>query len=157
WDRAAAAFCQHQKSWLIDAGQPSETAFVGGVNLTAKALGSPGHDDPTERHDVYLELAGPSATDVHHNFVQRWNEASERQQEDGNWACGSGDPLPFPTRVPAPRGTGTVQIQRMLHPGRYADGHAAPGSDRFDVAAGERSILQQIRTGDRGGSPHDLP
>src|SRR2546430_1377132 len=24
-----------------------------------------------------LELSGPAATDVHHNFVQRWNEASE--------------------------------------------------------------------------------
>ena len=30
WDRAVVPFCQHQKSWLIDAGTPSETAFVGG-------------------------------------------------------------------------------------------------------------------------------
>jgi phosphatidylserine/phosphatidylglycerophosphate/cardiolipin synthase-like enzyme len=143
WDRAAAGFCQHQKSWVIDAGWPSETAFVGGSNLTAAALGSPGHYGGGQRHDVYVEVTGPSATDVHHNFVQRWNEASEREKEDGNWACDSVDVLPFPTRASAPRGSSTVQIQRMLHPGRYTDGHPAPGGTRFDVAAGERSILEQ--------------
>src|SRR5690606_19046321 len=35
WDRAHPGFAQHQKSWLIDAGEPTETAFVGGINLTA--------------------------------------------------------------------------------------------------------------------------
>jgi cardiolipin synthase len=139
WDRAPAAFCQHQKSWMIDAGRPEETAFVGGINLTAAALGSPGHDGGGQRHDVYVEITGPSATDVHHNFVQRWNEASERHQDDGNWACDSGDALPFPTRPSAPRGPSTVQIQRMLHPGRYA----IPGGISFDAANGERSILEQ--------------
>src|ERR1700712_1514228 len=39
WDRAFGPYCHHQKSWLIDAGQPTETAFVGGTNLTARALG----------------------------------------------------------------------------------------------------------------------
>ena len=76
WDRAPAAFVQHQKTWLIDAGHPTETAFVGGINLTPRAL---------ERHDAYVEITGPSATDVHHNFVQRWNEASERNHPDGIW------------------------------------------------------------------------
>ena len=143
WDRAPAAFCQHQKSWLIDAGHPSETAFVGGINLTAANLGTPGHPGAEQRHDVYVELTGPSATDVHHNFVQRWNEASERASEDGNWACDSGDRLPFPSQPSEPRGSSVVQIQRMLHPGRYTDGHPAPGGQPFDVAAGERSILEQ--------------
>lgn len=143
WDRAAAAFCQHQKSWVIDAGWPSETAFVGGINLTAAALGSPGHLGGGQRHDVYVEVIGPSATDVQHNFVQRWNEASEREKEDGNWACDSGDVLPFPARPSEPRGSSTVQIQRMLHPGRYTDGHPTPDGTSFDVAAGERSILEQ--------------
>jgi phosphatidylserine/phosphatidylglycerophosphate/cardiolipin synthase-like enzyme len=143
WDRAAAAFCQHQKSWLIDAGWPSETAFVGGINLTAANLGAPGHPGGGQRHDAYVEVTGPSATDVNHNFVQRWNEASERQREDGNWACDSADVMPFPTHVSPSRGPGTVQIQRMLHAGRYTDGHATPGGARFDVAAGERSIFEQ--------------
>jgi cardiolipin synthase A/B len=143
WDRAAAAFCQHQKSWVIDAGCVSETAFVGGVNLTAAALGSPGHSGGGQRHDAYVEVTGPSATDVHHNFVQRWNEASERYKNDGNWACDSKDHLPFPVALSEPRGSSTVQIQRMLHPDRYTDGHPTPGGTPFNVAAGERSILEQ--------------
>ena len=97
WDRAQGAYCQHQKSWLIDAGQPSETAFVGGINLTAKAMGSPGHSSEGDRHDVYVEISGPSATDVHHNFVQRWNEASERAVDDGLWGHDADDVLGFPT------------------------------------------------------------
>ena len=121
WDRADAAFCQHQKSWLMDAGQPTETAFVGGINLTAKAIGSPGHRDGG-RHDVYLEVTGPSATDVHHNFVQRWNEASERERPDGIWGPGEDPPLPFPIRASKPCGNSLVQIQRMVPRGRYSDG-----------------------------------
>jgi phosphatidylserine/phosphatidylglycerophosphate/cardiolipin synthase-like enzyme len=106
WDRAVGPYCRHQKSWMVD-----DTAFVGGINLTAKAL---------ERHDAYVEVTGPSATDVHHNFVQRWNEASERHAPAGNWACDSADELPFPTGPSEPRGTSTVQIQRMFPPGEWS-------------------------------------
>lgn len=145
WDRAAAAFCQHQKSWLIDAGQPTETAFIGGINLTAAALGSPGHRDGG-RHDLYVEMAGPSATDVHHNFVQRWNEASERASVGGYWPSEAASAvLPFPTRASTPQGPSVVQVQRMVHPGRYSDASATPGGGRFDIAAGERSILEQYQ------------
>ena len=128
WDRAATVFCQHQKSWVIDAGQPSETSFVGGLNLTSVAMA---------RHDVYVEVSGPSAADVRHNFVERWNEASERHAPDGNWACDAADQLPDldPGRdgASAPRGTSTVQIQRMLDPSRYP------------AARVERSILEQYQ------------
>lgn len=99
---------------MIDAGRSSETAFVGGANLTEAAL---------QRHDVYVEVTGPSATDVHGNFVQRWNEASERKETDGNWACDAEDTLPFPAHASEPQGASTVQIQRMF--------------------TGERSILEQ--------------
>jgi cardiolipin synthase len=143
WDQAHGPYCQHQKSWLIDAGQPGETAFVGGVNLTAKALGSPGHLAEGERHDAYVEIAGPSATDVHHNFVQRWNEASERDAADGTWGHDGDDGLGFPSRPSAPRGDSVVQIQRMVHAGRYSDAHASPGGAPFDIAGGERTILAQ--------------
>ncbi len=122
WDRAATFFCQHQKSWVMDAGQPSETAFVGGLNLTVVAM---------QRHDVYAEITGSSATDVHHNFAQRWNEASERQAPDGNWACDSTDMLPLPERPSRSAGPSVVQIQRMLDPNRYP-AHRV-----------ERSILEQ--------------
>ena len=145
WDRASDAFCQHQKSWVIDAGQPTETAFVGGVNLTAIALGSPGHRAGGQ-HDLYVEVRGPSATDVHHNFVQRWNEASERAEEDGVWPSETCSPsLAFPTHSSAPCGPSMVQIQRMIVQGRYTDSTAAPGIQPFDIACGERSILEQYR------------
>lgn len=135
WDRALDRYCQHQKSWVVDAGFPSEAAFVGGANLTARSY--------EHHHDVYLEVTGPSATDVHHNFVQRWNEASEREAEDGNWNCDVADRLPFPTVASAPQGTSKVQVQRMLHAGRYFDGHPTPGGQPFDGVRGERSIAEQ--------------
>ncbi len=145
WDRAPGGHCQHQKSWLIDAGQTSEAAFVGGINLTFNAGASlPGHRGDGQRHDIYVEIAGPSASDVHHNFVQRWNEASERGADEGRWAHGAGEAsLGFPTQVSAPRGSSRVQIQRTIHAGCYTDGHPAPGVGRYDIAAGERSCLEQ--------------
>ena len=146
WDRARELFCQHQKSWLIDAAQDSEVAFVGGINLNAKAVVSPGHTggDEGHIHDVYLELQGPSASDVHHNFVQRWNEASERGRDDGCWpdaalACD----LPFPTRASAAAGDVLAQVQRTVRAGMYSDGTAAPGAAAFPIAQGELSIFEQ--------------
>jgi cardiolipin synthase A/B len=143
WDRAHAGFCQHQKSWLIDAGAESETAFVGGINLNPYSMVAPGHSGEGHNHDVYVELAGPSAVDVHHNFVQRWNEASEQLAEDGRWGTGSEVNLPFPARVPTERGSAVVQIQRTVHRGRYLDGQAAPEGRSFDIASGEQSNFEQ--------------
>jgi phosphatidylserine/phosphatidylglycerophosphate/cardiolipin synthase-like enzyme len=148
WDRAAAAFCQHQKSWLIDAGQCSETAFVGGINPTFMPA-EPGHTAHAshaagrQRHDIYLEVTGPSATDVHHNFVQRWNEASERGFDDGIWAHDGDARLPFPLRTSDARGDSVVQIQRNVHAGRYRERHATPAGLPYDIEAGERSITGQ--------------
>ncbi len=124
WDRAATVFCQHQKSWVIDAGQPSETSFVGGLNLTSVAM---------RLHDVYVEVTGPSATDVRHNFVERWNEASERHAPDGNWCCDAGDELPYADQPRGACGPSTVQIQRMLDASRYPPARV------------ERSILEQYQ------------
>jgi cardiolipin synthase A/B len=143
WDRAFGPFCQHQKSWLIDAGHASETTFVGGMNVTTFAMGSPGHVNEGERHDIYAEVSGPSATDVHHNFVQRWNEASERAAADGTWGHDGNDDLRFPAQLSAPRGDSVVQIQRMIHPGRYHDPHPSPDSRAHDISGGETSILAQ--------------
>lgn len=143
WDCAHPGFCQHQKSWLIDAGEEGETAFVGGINLNPHSLVAPGHRGEGQNHDVYVELAGPSAVDVHHNFVQRWNEASERFAEKGRWGAGSETDLPFPTQVPAHRGNAVVQIQRTIHAGRYTDGRPTPKGSSFDIASGERTIFHQ--------------
>jgi cardiolipin synthase A/B len=143
WDRAHPGFCQHQKCWLIDAGGASETAFVGGINLNPHSMVTPDHNGEGQNHDVYVELAGPSTVDVHHNFVQRWNEASERLVNGGCWGTGSIADLQFPSRVPAEHGSAAVQIQRTMHAGRYFDRQAAPGGMSFDIASGEQSNFHQ--------------
>jgi cardiolipin synthase A/B len=145
WDRAQPGFCQHQKSWLIDAGTETETAFLGGINLNPHSMVAPGHRGEGQNHDAYVELAGPSAVDVHHNFVQRWNGASERHLPDGRWGVGSEVDLTFPDRVPEPRGDAIVQIQRTVHGGRYPNAPAPPGGRAVSLAAGERSNFDQYR------------
>jgi len=144
WDRAQPGYCQHQKTWLIDGGADDAIAFVGGINLNPHTVVAPGHHGAQQQHhDLYIEVTGPSVVDVHHNFVQRWNEASDRHRDDGRWGHGSEDDLPFPTRTPPPCGDVRVQIQRTTHAGRYTDGHAPPGGARFPVARGERTNLDQ--------------
>jgi cardiolipin synthase len=143
WDRAHQGFCQHQKSWIIDAGAENEISFVGEINLNPHSMVTPGHDGEGQNHDVYVELAGPSVVDVHHNFVQRWNEASERTLKNGRWGIRSNIDLPFPNCIPANRGDVTVQVQRTIHPGRYTDGQAIPAGMAFDIASGEYSIFDQ--------------
>src|ERR1700726_2300226 len=93
--------------------------------------------------DAYVEVIGPAATDVHHNFVQRWNEASERTLDDGRRGHDAEDQLVFPTRLSDPRGKSVVQIQRNVHAGRYADGRASPGGAPYNIADGERTIFDQ--------------
>lgn len=143
WDRAQPGYCQHQKSWLMDAGRDTETAILGGINLNPHSVVAPGHRGKGQNHDVYVELTGPSAVDVHHNFVQRWNEASERNLADGRWGAGSEADLPFPTAVPDRKGNAIVQIQRTIHPGRLTNGQATPQGEVFAIEAGERSNFDQ--------------
>jgi cardiolipin synthase A/B len=146
WDRAEKRYCQHQKSWIVDAGHDNEIAFVGGINLERNSVVAQGHaaGDQPHTHDIYLELQGPSATDVHHNFVQRWNEASDRNKADGVWPSGlDSSELIFPVRVSPRRGSVRAQVQRTVRPGLYTDGTATPGGSTFDVAAGERSCFEQ--------------
>jgi len=148
WDRAHGRYCQHQKSWLIDAGQPNEIAFVGGINLDHGSVVPVGHaaTEAGNTHDVYSEVQGPAASDVHHNFVQRWNEASDRDLSDGLWPdASSQSQLEFPSNASAERGEAAVQIQRTVRQGRYTDGRPAVGARPFDIEGGEHSILDQYR------------
>jgi phosphatidylserine/phosphatidylglycerophosphate/cardiolipin synthase-like enzyme len=146
WDVLPGELCHHQKSWLVDAGAPGEIAFVGGINLDPASVTAPGHPprDEGNIHDVYVRLRGPAVTDVHHNFVQRWNEASERDSEDGAWpeaaAC---DDLPFPAEVSSACGQVPVQITRTVRREIYSSKHPTPGGKPFAVAAGESSVLDQ--------------
>ena len=146
WDRAHPGYCQHQKTWLVDANLDTATSFVGGINLNPHSLVTPGHNGEGHNHDVYVELAGPAVADVHHNFVQRWNEASERTCEDGRWGSGSDEDLTFPEHTPPERGTAYVQIQRTTHPGRYVNCHPPPSGLAFDVVGGEKTNLDQYCT-----------
>jgi phosphatidylserine/phosphatidylglycerophosphate/cardiolipin synthase-like enzyme len=149
WDVLPGELCHHQKSWLIDAGGKGEIAFLGGINLNRSSLAEPGHPprEAGNTHDVYVEVSGPAATDVHHNFVQRWNEASEREREDGCWPEGDAcDDLLFPGRVSPECGAIPVQITRTVRRGTYATGPPTPGGRPFPIAEGEYSILDQYVT-----------
>lgn len=146
WDRNDDGFCQHQKSWIVDAGEPSEIAFVGGMNLTGRSMSLPGYAARPEGnvHDVYLELRGPAASDVQHNFTQRWNGASEREREDGAWPdIATAADLEFPHFVSPTAGDVPVQISRTLAPGRYRGEDPAPGAKPFPVEDGEQSAFEQ--------------
>jgi phosphatidylserine/phosphatidylglycerophosphate/cardiolipin synthase-like enzyme len=117
--------CQHQKVWLIDAGTPDEVAFVGGINIGAGSMAGRDHDEPARHgryaniHDVHCMVRGPSVTDVHDNFVMRWNGASERDREHGTWPSAGTEDLDLPTGRTAPAGSTTAQIQRSVLPGLY--------------------------------------
>jgi phosphatidylserine/phosphatidylglycerophosphate/cardiolipin synthase-like enzyme len=146
WDHLPR-YCHHQKSWVIDAGEPGELAFVGGINPDPGSIVPPGHPPRAGApsvHDVYLEIAGPATTDVAHNFVQRWNEASERSRPDGCWPdARAADDLPFPVRLATPAGDVPVQITRTVRAGCYTSDVAALGAAPFPIRAGETSVLAQ--------------
>ncbi len=158
WDRVPD-YCQHQKSWLVDAGLPGEVAFVGGINLDIGSAVPPGHpydsDIPRGKgiHDIYVELKGPAASDVQHNFVQRWNEASERDDDFGSYPdLEIAADLAFPERPSPAAGETPVQITRSILPGLYRKGRSAAGTsgDPFAISDGEESILEQYLLALRG-------
>jgi len=102
--------CHHQKTFIID----DETAFVGGINMDETHIDSSSHDrkKPHPTHDLFCEIRGPAVRDVIHNFVQRWNEAAERQKKYGSFPQDTrpGD-LEFPPEEPTQESKGDVKIQ----------------------------------------------
>jgi phosphatidylserine/phosphatidylglycerophosphate/cardiolipin synthase-like enzyme len=155
WDRFAK-HCHHQKSWVVDAGREGALAFVGGINLDSGSISWPGHSAPAGTadankrndshniHDVYLEIHGPAVADVAHNFVQRWNQASERHDSCGAWPDLSlANDLEFPLALPAAAGNVPVQVTRSVQASLYSNGHAAPGAPGYAIENGETSIREQ--------------
>jgi phosphatidylserine/phosphatidylglycerophosphate/cardiolipin synthase-like enzyme len=130
WD-AVGSQCQHQKAWLVDAGTDAEVAFVGGINIARGSMAGSDHAEPDpelgftrgERysnvHDVHCLVRGPVATDVHENFVMRWNGASERGRRHGSWPHGRTEDLAEPSGRSPEVGSTTAQIQRSVLPGLY--------------------------------------
>ncbi|NRA00250.1 MAG: phosphatidylserine/phosphatidylglycerophosphate/cardiolipin synthase family protein [Myxococcales bacterium] len=146
FDRLPNAYCQHQKSWLVDAGEVSEVAFVGGINLDRASISAPRHAprDTLHVHDLYVEIRGPAATDVHHNFVQRWNEASERGLLDGEWpSAAAAAALEFPKFTSRPVGSIAAQVTRTIMPNRYMDETATPDAKPLRIVDGEHSVFEQ--------------
>ena len=140
WD-AVGMNCQHQKVWIIDAGTQNETAFVGGINITQGSMANSTHEEPTfgernERysniHDVHCQIQGPITSDVHQNFVMRWNHASEQDKEYGRWPKTGTENLPEVGSRAAEAGSVKAQITRSILPGLYSD-----------LPEGENSVRQQ--------------
>jgi cardiolipin synthase A/B len=140
WD-AVGMNCQHQKVWIIDAGTPSEIAFVGGINITQGSMTNSGHEEPTfgkrnERysniHDVHCQIQGPVTSDVHQNFVMRWNHASEQNKENGSWPKTGTENLSKVDRIAAEVGNVKAQITRSILPDLYSE-----------MPEGENSVRQQ--------------
>jgi cardiolipin synthase A/B len=108
--------------------------------LNPRCVVPSGHRDPGagENHDVYVEVSGPATMDVHHNFVERWNGASERTGDDGMWGDRAAGDLPRVFPEPRRRGRSVLQIQRTM-PTR------SPGSGVRDGRSGATSIFEQYR------------
>jgi phosphatidylserine/phosphatidylglycerophosphate/cardiolipin synthase-like enzyme len=102
--------CHHQKIFIID----DKTAFVGGINMDETHIDTSAHDrkKPHSTHDLFCEIRGPAVRDVIHNFVQRWNEATERKKKYGSFPQDTrlGD-LTYPPEEPTQESTGDIEIQ----------------------------------------------
>jgi cardiolipin synthase len=133
--------CHHQKLWVIDAGQPSEISFVGGMTLGKSTVDGPEHLRPHSRHDLFFELRGPASGDVAASFIQRWNHPRRAPDTPPPWPDDDG-PLPSIAPIP-PAGDVPVQITRTSAPGRYGLPEGESGilaQYRLAFAAAERSI-----------------
>ena len=155
WD-AVGSQCQHQKAWLVDAGTDAEVAFVGGINIARGSMAGSDHaeSDPElgftrgERysnvHDVHCLVRGPVATDVHENFVMRWNGASERGRRHGSWPHGRTEDLAEPSGRSPEVGSTTAQIQRSVLPGLYdalPDGENSVREQYLSAIAGAQDYV----------------
>lgn len=147
WDSSEddRAHCHHQKAYVIDGGEDSAIAFVGGMVLSHATLAHPGHRRGFEKHDAFSELAGPIVADAEHNFVQRWNLAATDAEAPPWPDPARAGPLVMPERVPTPRGEVTAQLARTIKPGLYAGATQAAGALPFVSGAGEATILGHYR------------
>ncbi|MCK4826806.1 phosphatidylserine/phosphatidylglycerophosphate/cardiolipin synthase family protein, partial [bacterium] len=112
--------CHHQKIFIID----DKVAFVGGINMVETYIDTSAHnrDEPHPTHDLFCEIKGPAVRDVIHNFVQRWNGATERDEEYGSYPQDTKpEDLKYPSEQPhqVSKGNLKVQVTRTIPPGVY--------------------------------------
>ena len=139
-----------------------EVAFVGGINLDASSVSCRGPRAARLRRASTTSTsrcAGPAATDVHHNFVQRWNEASERAAPRRPLAGGPrrGRRCPFRRVLSPPAGDVPVQITRTVRarplPRRDA---GRPGRGAFAIDERRVQRPRAVPRRHRRRAPHDL-
>jgi len=102
--------CHHQKIFIID----DKIAFVGGINMDETHIDTSAHDrkKPHPTHDLFCEIRGPAVRDVIHNFVQRWNEATEKNKKYGSFPQDvRPDDCLYPPEQPPQDTEGNVNIQ----------------------------------------------
>ncbi len=127
--------CHHQKIFIID----DKIAFVGGINMDEAHIDTSAHnrDESRPTHDLFCEIRGPAVRDVIHNFVQRWNGATERDEEYGSYPQDTkpGN-LPDCPEQPPQKNEGDIKIQvtRTIPSGVY--------SSIDDIKHGEYSIRE---------------
>jgi phosphatidylserine/phosphatidylglycerophosphate/cardiolipin synthase-like enzyme len=85
--------CHHEKLVVVD----DETAFVGGIDLTALAGDRLDSSDHPPRgglgwHDTAVRLEGPIVADVAQHFRTRWHAVTENGVPQANRRKGSGTP-----------------------------------------------------------------
>ena len=112
--------CHHQKIFIID----DKIAFVGGINMDETHIDNSAHKrrEPHSTHDLFCEIQGPAVRDVIHNFVQRWNEATERNKKYGSYPQDNrpNDHLYPPEQPPQNiKGNVKIQVTRTIPPNVY--------------------------------------
>lgn len=119
--------------------------FTGGIVLSLQSLTDSNHTEGGI-HDVFCEFAGAVCVDMHHSFVQRWNEAHECKLPNGHYPSISiANDLPFPVEMPKFKGNSLCQILRTTRAGYYLNTQSPVGASPFNIKDGEDSIFQQYK------------
>ncbi len=126
--------CHHQKNFIID----DEIAFVGGINMNENHVDSSAHTrrKPHSTHDLFCEIRGPAVRDVIHNFIQRWNNATEKDKKYGSFPQDARpDDIPEYPEKPPQKNEGNIKIQvtRTIPCNIYTN---------EDISGGEYSIRE---------------
>jgi phosphatidylserine/phosphatidylglycerophosphate/cardiolipin synthase-like enzyme len=138
--------CHHQKIFIID----GKNAFVGGVNMSEKFIDTTAHDrkHPHPTHDLFCEVRGPVVSDVIHNFVQRWNGATEKNKKRGSFPQDTRpDNLSNYQEQQPQENEGNIKIQvtRTIPKGAYED---------KDIKKGEYSIRESYLNAIKGAQKY---
>jgi len=163
WDESGEDYrhSHHEKTWIIDAFEPSAYTICGGIIPSPPWNTTPDHtySGHSQQHDINVLMQGPSTIDIAHSFVQRWNEALHHDSEFGSYpSLEEADYLPFPTldhlsavqeffeeKGKEEGHDVNVQVQRTIRAKGYFDNTSTPDGDEFDIKNGEQSIFDQYK------------